>query len=87
MLPAPSGFTIFSKSDCTFCTKAKALLPDATIVECDDALRDRDAFLTHMETLIGRPYRMFPMVFLDGHFLGGYEETKAYLAIITFEDF
>ena len=87
MLPTPSGYTIFSKSDCVFCTKAKALLPDALVIDCDDALRDRDAFLEHMRVLIGRPYRMFPMVFLDGHFLGGYEETKAYVSIMQHEDF
>jgi len=84
-----SMFTIYTKSDCVYCTKVKALLPDAVVIDCDDRLlQDRPGFLREMEARIGRPYRMFPMVFLDDQFLGGYEETKAYLAVINFtEDF
>ena len=78
-LPLADGFTIFTKADCGYCDKAKLLLPGASIVPCDGMLSDRDAFLAAMDRLTGRAYRTFPMIFLDGTFLGGYEDVVRYL--------
>jgi len=80
MIPPPSsdGFTVFTKQDCSYCDKVKLLLPGALIVSCDSFLKDRDAFLSVMDQRTGA-YRTFPMVFRNGVFLGGYEDTKRYL--------
>lgn len=81
--PSESGYTIYTKSRCPFCTKAKVLLENEnkTIVDCDEYLSDGDKklhFLQFMEDLIGKPYRTFPMIFKHGVFIGGFSETKVY---------
>jgi len=81
--PIKNGYTIYSKSRCPFCTKAKVLLENENhiIIDCDDFLSDENTkqqFLQFMEELIGKPYRTFPMIFKDGEFIGGFTETKTY---------
>ena len=81
--PSKNGYTIYTKSRCPFCTKAKVLLENEnqTIVDCDEYLSDGDKklyFLQFIEDLIGKPYRTFPMIFKDGVFIGGFSETKVY---------
>ena len=89
--PSLEGYTVYSKSGCPFCVKVKDLLQtlgrDGTqdillaIVDCDEYLRnDRGGFLASIrEWTGGREWKTFPMVFLEGRFLGGYTETKSYL--------
>lgn len=82
--PLRVGFTIYTKSGCNMCTKVKNLLTEKflffEIVDCDDYLiEDRDAFLSFIEGKIGKPYKQFPMVFSDGNFIGGYQETAEML--------
>jgi glutaredoxin len=81
--PSKNGYTIYSKSRCPFCTKAKVLLENENriIIDCDDFLIDENTkqqFLQFIEHLIGKPYRTFPMIFNDGEFIGGFTETKSY---------
>ena len=93
--PAIDTYTIYSKSGCLYCTKAKVLLqnekPKLLYVDCDQfLLENKQEFLDQMKTLIGREYKTFPMIFKNGIFLGGYMETKkAYdqNKLITYGDF
>jgi len=74
------GWTIFTKNNCSYCKKVKALLPDARFIESDAFLTEgRDSFLEKLDKWTGKEYRKFPMVFLDKRFIGGYTETKKYL--------
>lgn len=74
------GWTILTKSNCNYCTKAKALLPNAHIVSCDEHIKKyRTDFLCKVDALSGCRPRTFPMIFRDKAFIGGYDETKAYL--------
>jgi len=78
-LPAEQGYTIYTKSQCSFCVKSKTLLKAEpfTMIDCDEyIIEDKESFLKFIENLIGKPYRMFPMIFFDGKFLGGFAETK-----------
>lgn len=82
-IPAPTNnsYTIYAKSGCGYCTKAKELLqnerPQPLVVNCDDYLSDnKREFLNQMQALIGREYKTFPMIFKNGIFVGGYTETK-----------
>jgi glutaredoxin len=79
--PASDTYTIYSKSGCINCTKAKVLLeneqPKLLYVDCDEfLLENKQEFLDQMKILIGREYKIFPMIFKNGIFLGGYTETK-----------
>lgn len=77
--PRDFGFTIYSRSGCPYCDLAKELLEfeSMTAINCDDFLAsDRDGFLETMRLYCGRDYKMFPMIFHNGVFLGGYTDTK-----------
>ena len=93
--PASNSYTIYSKSGCIYCTKAKELLqnekPKLLYLDCDKfLLENKEEFLNQMKNLIGREYRTFPMIFKNGIFVGGYTETKkAYeqSKLVTYGDF
>jgi glutaredoxin len=93
--PTSDSYTIYSKSGCLYCTKAKVLLqnekPELLYVDCDDfLLENKQEFLDQMKSLIGREYKTFPMIFKNGIFLGGYMEAKKahdQSEIITYGDF
>jgi glutaredoxin len=84
IVPVTSGFTIYTKNECNICVKVKQLLYSKNyrplIINCDEYLLfDRDEFLSNIKIYSKKEYEMFPMVFFDGSFLGGYQETKDYL--------
>lgn len=76
MIELKPGYTILTKGGCKWCTKVKELLPQAHTIACDELLLDRDAFFNDVDALTGKEYRTFPMVFFNGQFVGGYNETK-----------
>ena len=82
--PSETTYTIYSKSGCAYCEKAKAALAvnglEYIEVNCDTYLaEDRQLFLDGMKMLTGKDYRTFPMTFVRGEFLGGYVELRAHL--------
>jgi glutaredoxin len=93
--PANDSYTIYSKSGCLYCTKAKVLLQNESVpplyVDCDEfILKNKEEFLNLMKSHIGYEYRTFPMIFKNGRFIGGYTETKkAYdqSKLVTYGDF
>jgi glutaredoxin len=79
--PLEKGFTIYSKPGCSNCTKVKRLLCEKEIcfldVECGDyLLENKEAFLSFIKERANKEYRIFPMVFKDGKFIGGFTETQ-----------
>lgn len=78
------GITIFTKTHCGFCKKAKALLAeweiDAHIIYCDTFLQtDRTGFLESMHQITAKPentIKTFPIIFFDGVYIGGYTELQ-----------
>ena len=77
--PSSKGFTVYTKSGCLNCPKVKSLLKEKElkIVDCDEYLiEDRNDFLSYMTRIAKTDVKMFPMVFNDGLYIGGYEETK-----------
>ena len=70
------GYTVLTKEGCKWCTKVKELLPQAKIIACDEFLKDKTSFFDHVDTLTGKEYRLFPMVFFSNDFIGGYAEIK-----------
>ena len=85
---AEKGYTIYTKSECGWCRRAKALLPKAKVINCDTFLeKDRLTFLEVMHGRIGREHKTFPMVFYDGGFVGGYEDTKNFIDFDITKDF
>jgi glutaredoxin len=65
--PAMDSYTIYSKSGCLYCTKAKGLLQNeripTLIVDCDKfLLGNKEEFFDQMKSLIGYEYKTFPMI-------------------------
>lgn len=82
-VPRPGGdsYTIYSKSGCLYCTKAKVLLQNERVpplfVNCDKfLLENKEEFFDLMKSLIGYEYKTFPIIFKNGRFIGGYNKTK-----------
>ena len=91
--PVETGFTIYSKSGCPNCLKVKALLKEKNIifnvVDCDEYLiEDKENFLLFIENLTKKSCRVFPMVFNDRKFIGGYNETNEHIdkMLLSFEE-
>jgi glutaredoxin len=89
--PSSVGYTIYSKTGCTYCTKVKLLLMGFelpyTIVNCDEyLLENKEMFLDFIKTKAEKEYKTFPMVFLEGKFIGGFMETKASIDINSDND-
>jgi glutaredoxin len=90
--PLKTGFTVYTKSGCPNCTKVKKLLHERglpyEIIDCDEYLiEDRTNFLLFMETKINVIFKAFPIIFNDGVFIGGYQETIYYLdKLLMFEE-
>jgi len=81
------GFTVLTKKDCSYCTKVKELLiqkEDTTllIIPCEKEWReDRAGFLQGVKEkagIIDAEIKTFPIVFLDGKWIGGFTETAKY---------
>jgi glutaredoxin len=81
--PIENNFTIYSKSGCFNCRKVKDLLKSKNInyeiIDCDDyLLEDKEKFLLFIQSHSNIECKTFPMVFCNGHFIGGYTETKRF---------
>ena len=79
IMPSNDTYTIYTKSGCNFCVKAKEILKNENIepliVDCDKYLQeDRTEFLNFIRLLSGVEYKTFPMIFMKGHFIGGYTD-------------
>jgi len=83
--PNKTKFTLYTKSNCNYCTKVKLLLEDNNIeydsINCDNYLNvSREAFLIFIKIIAEKEWKTFPMVFNDkGEFIGGFNETQNYL--------
>lgn len=80
--PSPIGYTIYSKSECIFCDKAKLLLRDyeCTIIDCDDYItNNKTDFLDFVKVICNMEYTTVPVIFYNGLFIGGYSELATFL--------
>lgn len=77
--PSNEGYTIYSKSGCPFCDKAKILLTDeiVSVINCDPYLINE--FLEFIKELTEKDHKSFPIIFRDAKFIGGYSDLLNYL--------
>jgi glutaredoxin len=81
--PKMTGYTIYSKSGCPNCTKVKKFLQNAkaemNIVDCDEYLIEyKEDFLKFIEDVAEKSVRIFPIVFFERKFVGGYQDTECH---------
>jgi glutaredoxin len=87
--PKDKIWTIYTKSNCIYCTQVKELLKSNNIdyitVSCDEYIQnsiEKKVFLSQMENIIGNKYKTFPMVFNEKNFIGGFIDTEKYIESI-----
>ena len=79
-MPSSTTWTIYTKSKCPYCSKIKIIMSDKTpqpkFINCDNYLiNNKQSFLSHIQKIIGKEYKTFPIVFYKGEFVGGFTET------------
>ena len=79
--PLDEGYTIYSKSGCVNCSKIKQLFKLKNIffveVNCDELLlENKEHFLLTISEMAQKECKVFPMIFYNGNFIGGYNEAK-----------
>ena len=79
--PQSTGFTIYTKSGCKNCTKVKNFLDEKKLpnvkICCDDyIIEDKTNFVAFIISKTKEEMVLFPIVFNNGVFVGGYPETK-----------
>jgi glutaredoxin len=92
--PDKFGFTIYTKSKCSFCDKIKELFEtittdddyffiskSVTFVQSDDYLESHHSkFLEFIDSFSeGRTHRTFPMVFYCEKLIGGFTDMEEWL--------
>jgi len=84
-------YTIYSKSGCPYCNKAKKLVEKENphVIDCDEYLiEDKEGFLAFINKMSGnaitenekacREIKTFPIIFYKDQFIGGYSELEIF---------
>ena len=74
---------LFSKDDCIYCVKAKALLNDNKIPFTEISVPLESPLLDNLKTKIQTSKLTFPAIFIKDEFLGGFTELNHSLATMT----
>jgi glutaredoxin 3 len=80
--PSITGYTIYSKSGCPYCDKAKSVLKiyNPVVVDCDPYLVDnKEDFLQFIKEITQKEHRTFPIIFKDSTYIGGYSDLLKFL--------
>ncbi len=82
--PIENGYTIYGKSGCPNCNKAKNLLKESAktfiYVSCDEyLLEDKERFLVFIENIATNKVSLFPMIFYNKCYIGSFEQLKTHL--------
>jgi glutaredoxin len=71
---------VYSRDNCPYCVKAKQLLTNRNIeFEVIDATENRDTLIQRVIDATGEAPRTVPQIFLDGQYIGGYDQLVAHL--------
>lgn len=80
--PKANQYTIYSKSGCPNCLKAKDLLKENklifNVINCDEyLLEDKQGFLEHIKCISnGVQCNVFPIIFYNNLLVGGYKDLQ-----------
>jgi|TARA_B110000046_G_scaffold120193_1_gene126933 glutaredoxin len=68
---------VYSKPNCQFCDKAKALLTQLEI-EYAEKVVTKDISLEELFEELGKPVRTIPQIVIDKNHIGGFNELREY---------
>lgn len=69
--------TIYSKNNCVYCNKAKALVKNLGLEYEEKKLEEFDSPQAMLED-IGKNVRQMPQIKIDGELIGGYNQLVEY---------
>ena len=77
-------YTVYSKSGCPNCTKAKDLLKENkltyNVINCDEYLLEyKQEFLKFIAEIGLQAVATFPIIFFDKKLVGGYKELQQHI--------
>ncbi len=73
---------VYTKENCPYCTKAKALLTKHEIPYTELSAVDlREELIARVTESTGGAPRTVPQIYLDGEYVGGYTELAAKLNV------
>lgn len=83
-LPSESGFTIYGKTGCMNCLKAKALLEEKNIkfkfINSDEyVIENKEYFLNFIKQISNAEVKKFPMIFYNNAYVGCYKEIVEFV--------
>ena len=77
----PMTITVYSKNNCVFCTKAKALLKNLGLEYEEKSLeKDFGSDPSKLIEDIGKNVRTMPQIKIDGQLIGGYNQLVEHFA-------
>jgi len=81
VMPTDTGYFMYTKSNCKWCTMATKQLPTVTVVNVDHLLQAQKAeFLLTVGGLSGGATPdTFPMVFYNGMYIGGCTDSVEHM--------
>lgn len=72
---------LYTKPNCPYCVKAKALLEKHGISYVErDAVAEREQLIERVTNDTGNAPRTVPQIYLDGAYIGGYDQLNAHLS-------
>jgi glutaredoxin len=82
--PIDKGYTIYSRSGCCNCDKAKKKVEEAKrpllYINCDEELiEDRQSCLTNLKLYAGKDITQFPVIFYNGECIGSWKDLSLHL--------
>ncbi len=78
--PQGSHATIFTKPNCPYCVKAKALLSKHYISYHElSAVEHRDPLIEMVTEVTGQAPKSVPQIFIDGSYVGGHDQLVIWL--------
>lgn len=77
---------VYSKDYCPYCVKAKHLLEQRGISYTEiSAVTEREALIERVTKDTGDAPKSVPQIYLDGQYIGGYDQLAAYFLKADFE--
>ena len=77
---------IYSKPNCPFCVRAKAILEKRGITYVElDAVAQRERLIERVTETTGQAPKTVPQIWLEGQYIGGHDQLVAYFKTLDEE--
>lgn len=77
---------VFSKDNCSYCVQAKMLLERRGVSYSEiSAVDQRETLIERVTTDSGKAPTSVPQIYLDGKYIGGFDQLAAYFKRMDFD--